>query len=177
MKEIVVSDTNILIDMHTAGLLEYMPFSDVRFHTVDLVIEELRQSPYKRPVIDKLISEGHLLVAETSQEEMVDVITLHSEYSIRTNLSIVDCSVMYYAKKHNYRLLTGDKKLRNHAIDKGVIVSGILWVVDLFVEEHLVPPQEMILKLQKLIDTNGRLPQKLLEEKIQQLNNMRSFNL
>lgn len=46
MKEIVVNDTNILIDMHSAGLLEYIRSSGVRFHTVDYVIEELRRSPY-----------------------------------------------------------------------------------------------------------------------------------
>lgn len=172
MKDIVVNDTNILIDMHTAGLLEYMQFSDVRFHTVDLVIEELRQSSYRRPLIEKLISEGHLFVAKTSTDEMADIMALHSEYSINTNLSFVDCSVMYYAKKHNYRLLTGDKKLRNHAIDEGVIVSGILWVVDLFVVEHLISPQDMIPKLQRMMDTNCRLPKKLIEEKMQKLKNM-----
>lgn len=45
MREIVVNDTNILIDMHTAGLLEYIQKPSVRFHTVDFVIDELHRSP------------------------------------------------------------------------------------------------------------------------------------
>lgn len=80
---------------------------------------------------------------------------------------------MHYAKKHNYRLLTGDKKLRNHAIDEGVIVSGLLWTVDLFVNEGIAPPDEIIPKLQFLLGVNSRLPKKLIEEKIQQLTEMR----
>lgn len=67
MREIVVNDTNILIDMHTAGLLEYIQKSSVRFHTVDFVIDELHRSPYRRPLIDELIQNGVLYVAETSR--------------------------------------------------------------------------------------------------------------
>lgn len=160
MREIVVNGTNILIDMHTAGLLEYIQKSSVRFHTVDFVIDELIQN-------------GVLYVAETSPDEMSEIISLHSGYSNNTNLSFVDCTVMHYAKKHNYRLLTGDKKLRNHAIDEGVIVSGLLWTVDLFVNEGIAPPDEIIPKLQFLLGVNSRLPKKLIEEKIQQLTEMR----
>jgi len=160
MREIVVNDTNILIDMHTAGLLEYIQKSSVRFHTVDFVIDELIQN-------------GVLYVAETSPDEMSEIISLHSGYSNNTNLSFVDCTVMHYAKKHNYRLLTGDKILRNHAIDEGVIVSGLLWTVDLFVNEGIAPPDEIIPKLQFLLGVNSRLPKKLIEEKIQQLTEMR----
>lgn len=42
MREVVVNDTNILIDMYSAGLLEYIHLSGVLFHTVDFVVEELR---------------------------------------------------------------------------------------------------------------------------------------
>lgn len=175
MKEIVVNDTNILIDMHAAGLLEYVRLSGTRFHTTDLVIEELHNSPYKRPSIDLLVEEGFLQVVTTSQEEMAEVFSLYSDCAINTNLSFVDCSVMHYAKKHNYRLLTGDKKLKHHAIDKGIIVSGLLWVVDLFVEEGLVEAHEMILKLNVLLGMNSRLPEKLILDKIEQLEEMKSF--
>lgn len=168
MREVVVNDTNILIDMHSAGLLDYIRLSGVRFHTVDLVIEELHRSPYKRPLIDKLIEEGSLYVADIPAERMSDISALHSAYSNYTNLSFVDCAVMAYAKKHNFRLLTGDKKLRNHAVDEGILVSGILWVVDLFLEEKLVTPADMIEKLHNLLNTNKRLPRKLIEAKIQQ---------
>ena len=163
MREIVVNDTNILIDMYSAGLLEYIHLSGVMFHTVDFVIEELRLSPYERPLIEKLIQDGTLHVAQTSSEEMSDILSIHS-----TNLSFVDCAVLAYAKKRNLRLLTGDKKLRNHAVDEGILVSGILWVVDLFVEEGIVTPADMIEKLHNLLNTNKRLPRKLIEAKIQQ---------
>lgn len=99
---------------------------------------------------------------------MSDILSIHSTYSYYTNLSFVDCAVLAYAKKRNLRLLTGDKKLRNHAVDEGILVSGILWVVDLFVEEGIVTPADMIEKLHNLLNTNKRLPRKLIEAKIQQ---------
>ena len=102
MKEIVVNDTNLLIDMHSAGLLEYIRSSGVRFHTVDYVIEELRRSPYRRPLIEDL------------------------------------------------------------------------WVVDMFVAEGIITPGEMILKLNTLLSANRRLPKKLIEDKIQQLDALAS---
>ena len=39
--EIVVSDTQILIDMDAAGLLEMVAASSIHFHTVDFVLAEL----------------------------------------------------------------------------------------------------------------------------------------
>ena len=39
--EIVVSDTQILIDMDAAGILELAAMSAIHFHTVDLVMAEL----------------------------------------------------------------------------------------------------------------------------------------
>lgn len=101
MREIVVNDTNILIDMNSAGLLEYIHLSGVMFHTVDFVIEELRLSPYERPLIEELIQDGTLHVAQTSSEEMSDILSIHSTYSYYTNLSFVDCAVLAYAKKRN----------------------------------------------------------------------------
>lgn len=68
--------------------------------------------------------------------------------------------------------MTSDKKLRNHAIDEGVIVSGLLWVVDLFVDEGLVTPVDMIERLNNLLRANNRLPKKLIEDKIKRLQGM-----
>lgn len=143
--------------------------SGVRFHTVDLVIDELHRSPYKRPLIDQLIEEDVLHVAAIPSEEMSKLVQFYARYANHTNLSLVDCSVMRYAKINNFRLLTGDKKLRNHAVDEGVIVSGLLWVEDLFVNEGIVRPDEMAERLGTLLEVNSRLPRKLIEEKIRQL--------
>lgn len=65
--EIVVNDSNILIDMHTAGLLDLARRSSISFHTVDFVIEELHKSPYKRQLIDEMVADGSLYVATTDE--------------------------------------------------------------------------------------------------------------
>lgn len=47
--------------------------------------------------------------------------------------------------------------------------------MDLFVEEGLVEAHEMILKLNVLLGMNSRLPKKLILDKIEQLEEMKSF--
>lgn len=167
--EIVVNDSNILIDMHTAGLLELAKRSSILFHTVDFVVNELHKSSYKRQLIDEMIADGSLYVATTNEKEMEEVQGFFSIHSQCSNLSLVDCAVMLYAKRNHFRLLTGDKKLKNHAVDEGVLVSGLLYLVDRFVSENLISKSEMADRLDYLLQHNQRLPQKLFYAKIESL--------
>ena len=167
--EIVVNESNILIDLHTAGLLDLVRRSSVSFHTVDFVIEELHKSPYKRQLIDEMVADGSLYVATTDEQEMAEVVSTYATYLTCSNLSIVDCAVMIYAKKHHYRLLTGDKKLKHHAVDEGVMVSGLLYVVEIFISEALITPSSMADKLEHLLTINTRLPKDVFIEKIESL--------
>lgn len=170
--EIVVNDSNILIDMHTAGLLELARRSSISFHTVDFVINELHASPYKRQLIDDMIADGSLYVSTTDEQEMAEVTASYAAYSKCSNLSLVDCAVMAYAKKHHYRLLTGDRKLKHHAVDEGIMVSGMLYLVDCFISEALIPASLMADKLEYLLTVNSRLPKDLYQSKITQLRQM-----
>ena len=170
--EIVVNDSNILIDMHTAGLLDLARRSSISFHTVDFVIEELHKSPYKRQLIDEMVADGSLYVATTDEQEMAEVVASYAAYSPCSNLSFVDCAVMVYAKKHHYRLLTGDKKLKHHAVDEGIMVSGLLYLVDNFISEGLMSTSFMADRLEYLLTINTRLPKDVFKAKIDSLRQM-----
>ena len=76
--------------------------------------------------------------------------------------------MLKYARDNGYRMLTGDRKLRNHAEDEGVMVSGILYLAERFVEEELISGQDMAVKLQHLLDVNPRLPKALFQEWIKE---------
>ena len=58
--EIVVNDTQVLIDMYDADLLGLVERCSIKFHTVDYVMAELHRSPYNRPEIDQMVKDGIL---------------------------------------------------------------------------------------------------------------------
>ena len=62
-----------------------------------------------------------------------------------------------------------DKKLRNHAEDEGVLVSGILYLVEKIVSEQLIARAAMADRLEQLLRINPRLPKDLFEERIKAL--------
>lgn len=167
MMDIVVNDTNIFIDLFSVGLLEDAFQLPITFHTVDYVVAEIVDGRQKDCIME-LESRGVLTIKEFDEEELIEILTLYGKRS--NNVSVTDCSVWYYAKKNNYRLLTGDGKLRSSAINDGVMVSGILFITDMLVECGIVEPKEMSRRLARLSDINKRLPRKLIEERISEYN-------
>ena len=166
--EIVVNDTNILIDLAKADLLRFCPLMSLEFHTLDLIVEEVEDDEQRRAV-DVLVSEGALKVRSLSGKQMMTVMEKVEAYEGKCNLSPEDISVLVYAKENGFRLLTGDKTLRTKAIDDGVRVSGILYLTDRMLDDNLVTAEEMISILQRLLTVNNRLPKRSIEERIEEL--------
>ena len=166
--EIVVNDTNILIDLAKADLLRLCPLMSLEFHTLDVIVEEVEDYEQRRAV-DELVAEGTLKVRSLSGKQMMTVMEKVEAYEGKCNLSPEDISVLVYAKENDFRLLTGDKTLRTKAIDDGVRVSGILYLTDRMVEENLVSAEEMISILKRLLTVNKRLPKRSIEERIEEL--------
>lgn len=160
--EIVVSDTNIFIDFIKIGMLDRMFGLPFRFHTVDSIIAEITNESQRQEVL-QVVSEGRLHVHELDEQENMEVAMMYiNNYN---NASVQDCSVWYYAKKYDYRLLTGDKKLRLSASSDGVLVSGILFLFDKMLECS-ADKDFIISKILELCKYNKRLPNKLVDELI-----------
>ena len=166
--EIVVNDTNILIDLAKADLLRLCPLMSLEFHTLDVIVEEVEDYEQRRAV-DELVAEGTLKVRSLSGKQMMTVMEKVEAYEGKCNLSPEDISVLVYAKENDFRLLTGDKTLRTKAIDDGVTVSGILYLTDRMLDDNLVTAKEMISILQRLLTVNKRLPKRIIEERIDEL--------
>lgn len=164
--EIVVNDTNILIDIYNAGLLPYCKMLNLDFRTLDVIIEEIEPRE-QREAVQKIIDDGTLRVYSLSGKQVGDVSRKVVEYQGACNLSFQDISVMVYAKDNDCRLLTGDKKLKEKAILENIKVSGILYITDLMVEKAIVGKDEMIVALNRLLKSNNRLPKKLIYERIE----------
>lgn len=166
--EIVVNDANILIDLHNAGLLDSCKQLNLDFRTLDLIIEEIEVEE-QLTAINKLVSEGILKVSSLSGEQVAKVFEKVNFYYGKCNLSPEDISVMVYAQDNHCRLLTGDKTLREKATLENVTVSGILFLTDMITRDGILEPTEMINALERLLQSNGRLPKRLIQERIEYL--------
>lgn len=166
--EIVVNDTNILIDLFNAGLLPYCKQLNLEFRTLDLIMNEISVVE-QREAVQAIVDEGTLKVFSLSGEQVGKVYLKISEYQGVCNLSAEDISVMVYAIDNNCRLLTGDKKLKDKATLENVKVSGILYLTDLLAKESDISNAIMIEALERLLNSNNRLPKKLIKERIEAL--------
>lgn len=164
--EIVINDTNILIDLFNAGPLQYCKLLNLDFRTLDLVMSEITDGR-QRKAVESIVADGALKVYSLNGNQMFGVMEKMNEYKGKCNLSMVDFSVMLYAQENNCRLLTGDSKLRKTAENENIIVSGILYIIDMLMDK--IGPQELIESLELLLQSNDRLPKKLILERIDTL--------
>ena len=165
MKKIVVNDTNVFIDLYEVGLLEQFFSLPWEVHTTDFVMLELRREG-QHETVAKYKADKRLVVPVFEAKEMSEIGNLFQQNMNRTNVSLTDCSVWYYAKVNNYILLTGDRKLRTTSILDGVEVHGVIYVFDALVEFNMISRQVAVEKLQQLHVINPRLPKEEIEKRI-----------
>lgn len=161
--EIIVNDTNIFIDLHSIGLLEALCELPYDVRTVDFVIAEITD-PEQTEALSALATEGKIRIESFDGEELGEIITEHS--SVPGNISIPDCSVCYYARKHTATLLTGDRQLRRYAEASNVSVRGVLFIFDELVANNVIPSHQAAAKLRELVAINVRLPKAEIEKRI-----------
>ena len=163
--EIVINDTNIFLDLYDIGLLDTFFRLPVRVHTVDFVVNEISR-PNQTQAIRQLIDNGMLVVKDYSVVDIPNLFQFNVECG--GNLTLTDSTVIYYAKSMpGCRILTGDRQLRNRAEQRGIKVSGILYVFDQLVELQLLPCAEASKKLAELFRINPRLPKGEVEARIE----------
>lgn len=161
--KIIVNDTNIFIDFHSIGLLESMCRLPYEIHTVDFVAAEISDPIQKRDFND-LVDANLITVNCFTAQEVTEIVLEHS--SIAGNLSITDCSVCYYARKHNIPMLTGDRRLRRYSQQQQIEVHGILFLFDEMVRHAVITPASAADKLLALLNINSRLPRAEIAHRI-----------
>ena len=165
MEKIVVNDTNVFIDLYEVGLLEQFFSLPWDVHTTDFVMLEL-QKEGQHETVARYKTDKRLVVPVFEAEELLEIATMYQQHMNRSNLSLTDCSVWYYAKVNNYILLTGDRKLRTVSAYDGVEVHGVIYVFDTLVEFNMISRQVAIEKLQHLYVINPRLPKEEIDKRI-----------
>ena len=165
MKKIVVNDTNVFLDLYEVGLLEEFFSLPWEVHTTDFVMLELQREG-QHETVAKYKADKRLVVPVLEAKAMSEIGVLYQQNMNRTNLSLTDCSVWYYAKVNNCILLTGDRKLRTVSAYDGVEVHGVIYVFDTLVEFEIISRQLTVEKLQQLYVINPRLPKEEIEKRI-----------
>lgn len=161
--KILVNDTNIFIDLHSVGLLEEMCRLPYEIHTVDFVVAEIADADQRR-IFDELVDRGEIYVDGFTADEVIEIVEEHS--SVSGNLSIPDCSVCYFARKHNVPMLTGDRRLRRYAEEQSIEVHGILFIFDELVRHDIISTSMAADRLEELFAINARLPKAEIRERI-----------
>lgn len=161
--KILVNDTNIFIDLHSVGLLEEMCRLPYEIHTVDFVVAEIADADQRR-IFDELVARGEISVDGFTADEVIEIVEEYS--SVSGNLSIPDCSVCYFARKHNVPMLTGDRRLRRYAEEQSIEVHGILFIFDELVRHDIISTSMAADRLEELFAINARLPKAEIRERI-----------
>lgn len=162
-ESLVISDTNIFLDLMSVSLLEKFFQLPCDIETTDFVIDEIVQ-PKQIKDIQNCIKSKKLNVITFTFEELIKINDIFD--NSQNNTSMADCSVWYRAKETAGRLLTGDGKLRKSAEKDNVKVSGILYIFDNLVEYEIITKTEAVNSLKKLISINSRLPKGECEKRI-----------
>ncbi|MGN0731383.1 MAG: hypothetical protein ACI4MA_05660 [Treponema sp.] len=95
-EKLVISDTNILLDLISVDMLEVFFSLPCDFSTTDFVISEI-VLPAQIKAIKKFTKSKKLDVVSFAFEEISEINDIHTNNT--NNASIADCSVWYYAKK------------------------------------------------------------------------------
>ena len=167
MKKIVVNDTNVFIDLFNVGLLEGFFSLPWEIHTTEFVMLELTKEG-QHDSVSQYKENGLLHISVFDSDVMTEILELYHQHMNQTNLSLADCSVWYYAKKNNYALLTGDRKLRRVSESDNVEVHGIIYVFDSLKEAGIISAREAAAKLRQLYSINPRLPKEAIERRLRQ---------
>lgn len=165
MKRVVVNDTNVFIDLYSVGLMEEFFTLPWEIHTTELVMLELLREG-QLETVSRYKADGRLHVPTLDAKAMEAVVGMQLQFINKTNVSVTDCSVWYYAKQNGYVLLTGDRKLRKVSVLDGVEVHGILHVFDSLVDNGIITTVNAAKKLRQLYSINSRLPQEAIDERL-----------
>lgn len=155
--KLLINDANILIDIVKLELVEAFLSLDFDLHTTDFVFAELED--YQQ---ESLKSEHLGIIKTENQEDFEEIIGLLNN----KGLSFEDCSVWHYAKKLNGTLVTGDGILRKKVTHAGIVVKGIIYILEEIKNQNKLSIDVCILKLNKLKNINNRLPKHEIDIRI-----------
>lgn len=158
--QIVVTDTNVFIDLLEVDALSEFFALPFEICTTDFIMAEILDDEHK-DLLEAFKRAKKLTVLESSPEEIIAMNTMKVIPSLKR---IADRSAFWKARELRAMLLTGDRNLRKVAEAEGLEVHGILWVVECLVRETIISNESAINLLRNLLVINPWLPKEEVDE-------------
>jgi predicted nucleic acid-binding protein len=149
LPSVLVTDTNIWIDLENGKILADVFSLPYQFFTTDFAVEE-----YIKPRWETLQDLG-LQTHGLEPESMLELVRLRQ---IHPQLSVIDLAALLLARALHACLVTGDQKLNDLAKAQGLLVHGVLWVLDDMVIRNVLTAAQAKIALQEMLDQGARLP-------------------
>lgn len=146
---LLVTDTNIWIDLDNGEILLSVFNLPFKFITSDFAVQEFVKPTWK--MLENLGLETLPIESERMQE-------LFQLKLIHHHLSLIDLACLTLAQTLKTDLLTGDKRLTKLAHDRGINVHGLLWVIDQVLDYKIISQELALIALQKMLNKGARLP-------------------
>ncbi|WP_447527563.1 PIN domain-containing protein [Vreelandella sp. TE19] len=133
MQQLLISDTNILIDLEEGELIATLFLLPYDFQVPDILYAEELEEQH-----------GYLLSMGLSQRELSPETLTYAQRIMQNSLgpSRNDCFALALARQENCPLLTGDKALRTTALTEAIDVRGTIWVVEELIRYQLITPEQ-----------------------------------
>ncbi len=139
---VLVSDTSVIIDLERGAFLNAAFSLSYRLAVPDLLYERELRGEWG----DELIKLG-LSVEELDGEGVALALRFRES---TPSLSLPDSFALVLAKQRQWTLLTGDKVLRQLAIQEHTACYGVLWLIDQLNDQSIVTPAALLEGLQAI---------------------------
>ena len=146
---IIIQDASILIDLVDCGLLDAWFGLGFDLRTTSLILREVLRKNQKLQ-LQPFLDNGQLRVEASSGEILAEIAIFKTTLSSR--LTIEDTSAIFFADRLRGVLLTGDRKLREHAETRGIETHGLLWVFDTLIASGALSPSAAADSLEQLLE-------------------------
>lgn len=146
---VLITDTNIWIDLDNAGILADVFRLPYQFLTPDLAKGEMIQPPWEA------LEKKGLVLQEMDADQMAELVRLRS---LHRHLSVMDLASFLLAKSLAAVLLTGDSRLMTLATTNGLSVHGALWLLDEMTRLQILANRQAAVALERMLEMGARLP-------------------
>ncbi len=156
LKIILVTDTNIWIDLLHGDILEEVFHLPYQFCTSDFARQEFRS------IHPDQLEDWGLQFQELAGEYVLEITRIQQ---IRPRLSIPDVAALILARNLGAILITGDRGLNLFASDQGLTVHGVLWLLDEMVASSTISREKAVRSLEQMRIHGARLPDEECERR------------
>lgn len=171
MRDIVIYDACVFIDVINMGILEALSKAGAIIHTTSLVTNEILL-PVQKNAIGKWLNIQVLRYDTIDQYDELN--KFRSTIYPQKNLSLPDFSVLKLAIDMAVPLYTSDSGLRKVAQIHGVQVHGSLGLVIELYRCGALSKVEAQVAIDKLQETNSRISKRVIEEALYELGFMKA---